>query len=51
MEWGDVWGNGVEGQRQMRGEAMDIGVGEWHVAHIVVRESVILVEDGSGFRV
>ena len=33
-------GDVVEGHRKTRGEAMDIGVGEWHVAHIVVRESV-----------
>ena len=32
-------GDGVAGQRKPRGEAMVIGVGEWHVAHIVVRGS------------
>ena len=32
----------VNGQRKTRGEAVDIGVGVWHGAHIVVRESVKL---------
>ena len=33
---------GVNEQRKTRGEAVDIGVGVWHGAHIVVRESVKL---------
>ena len=33
---------GVNRQRKTRGEAMDIGVGVWHGAHIVVRDSVKL---------
>ena len=40
---GGGWGDGVNGQRKTRGEAMDIGVGEVHGAHIVVRESVKLL--------
>ena len=35
--------DGVNGQRKTRGEAMDIGVGEMHGSHIVVRESVKLL--------
>ena len=37
-EVGDILGDGVEGQRKTRGEAMDIGVGEstvrisWYVS-------------------
>ena len=33
-------GDGVKGQRKTRVEAVYIGVGEWHVADIVVRGSV-----------
>ena len=33
---------GVNGQRKTRAEAVYIGVGVWHGAHIVVRESVKL---------
>ena len=34
---------GVNGQRKTRGEAVYVGVGGWHVAHIVVRDSVNLL--------
>ena len=40
---GDVWDDGVKGQRKTRGETIRIGVGEKHDAHIVVRESVKLL--------
>ena len=42
-EWGDVLGDGVNGQRKTRGEAVTIGVSGRHGAHIVVRESVKLL--------
>ena len=40
---GSIWGDGVNGQRKTRGEAMNIGVSEKHGAHFVVRESVKLL--------
>ena len=33
----------MNGQRKTRVEAVYVGVGEWHVAHIVVRDSVKLL--------
>ena len=40
---GRVSDDGVNGQRKTMGEAMKIGVGEKHGAHIVVRGSVKLL--------
>ena len=40
---GGVLDDGVNGQRKTRGEAVTIGVGDRHGAHIVVRESVKLL--------
>ena len=40
---GGIWDDGVNGQRKTRGEAMNVGVGEKHGAHLVARESVKLL--------
>ena len=40
---GGILDDGVNGQRKTRGEAVNVGVGVGHGAHIVVRESVKLL--------